>query len=168
MLLDKGRYRGRISDYGVYQSTAGQQHPTVFVSVELTGRYDPATGQLVPCPAETRTYFKAITEKTIDWVLSDLKAIGYDKDGFKYLDPEVPGAVDLFGKEIDVACDHETYEDAVRERWSIHREPTRKKVRRGELDRLDAQFTDHLRKAFADGKPAAAPVALPGTADEPF
>src|SRR5436305_14882406 len=102
MQIEQGNYRGRIGDYGVYQSTAGQQHPPVFVTSGLTGRYDPATGELGPCPPETRTYTKAITSKTIDWVLADLKAIGFDRDGFRYLDPEVPGAVNLFDKEVDV------------------------------------------------------------------
>ena len=33
-------------DYGVHESEAGQQHPTVFITFEVTGRYDPATGEL--------------------------------------------------------------------------------------------------------------------------
>src|SRR5437660_10738467 len=110
MLLPQGRYRARVEDYGVYQSTAGQQLPTVFVSFQLVGRYDPSSGVLGDCPPVTRTYSKAISPKTINWVLSDLKAIGYDREGFRYLDPEVPGAVNLFGREIDVVADHEDYE----------------------------------------------------------
>src|SRR5690348_12077334 len=104
MAMDPGKYRGRITDYGVTQSQAGQQLPTVFISFELIGQYDPATGDLMECPPENRSYFKSITAKTIGWLLADLKAIGYDRPGLEFLDPEVPGAVDLFGREIDAVC----------------------------------------------------------------
>jgi hypothetical protein len=167
-MLEPGKHRGRVTDYGVYQSTAGQQHQTVFVTFELIGQYDPHTGELVPCPAETRTYTKAITERTIDWVIADLKAIGYDRDGFRYLDPEVPGAVNLFGREIDLDCDHEVYDGKARERWSIHRERTRKKLRRDELTTLDAQYGDKLRRAFGGAKPAVPPASEPSADDVPF
>ena len=170
MLIEKGKFRGRVKDYGVFKSTAGQQHETVFVSIELIGGYT-ATGELGPCPAETRTYSKAITTKTIDWVMSDLKAIGFDRDSFRYLDPEVPGAVDLFDREIDVVCDHETYNGTTRERWSIHREPTRKKLRRDELTELDARYGDKLKRVFGKataGNSSVAPGPAPGSDDVPF
>ena len=105
----------------------------------------------------TRTYFKAITPKTIGWLLADLKAIGYDRPGLEYLDPETPDAANLFDREIDVVCEHETYQGQTRERWSIYRERTREKVRREDLARLDAQFGDQIKKAFGAGDGAVAP-----------
>jgi hypothetical protein len=155
MQLHPGKYRGRIRDYGVYESQVGQQHPTVIVVFDLIGCYDPA-GEIGPCPPETRTYSKAVTEKTIDWVLSDLRAIGFDKDSFKLFDPEEPGAANLFGREIDVVCDHETYEGAVRERWSIYREPARKKASADVLTQLDARFAAKLEKMSGGGQQPAA------------
>jgi hypothetical protein len=162
---EPGKYRGRIRDYGVFKSEAGQQHPTVFITFDVMGRYDPATGERGPCPPGTRTYTKAITPRTIDWLLADLKAIGYDKVGLKYLDPEVPGAVDLFGREIDVDCDLETFEGRERERWSIGRGP-RTKLAQGDLEELDAQYGAELKKAFGGGLPDAAPPTVrdPGDA----
>ena len=136
MTFEQGSYRGRIKNYGVARSQAGKQHPQVFLEFEVTGRYDPGNGQIVSCPPGTRTYFKAVTPKTIDWLLADLKAIGFDKPGLEYLDPETPGAANLFGVEIDVDCEHESYLGQVRERWSIHRESTREKLRRDELASL--------------------------------
>jgi hypothetical protein len=168
MLIEIGNYRGRIVDYGVYQSTAGQQHPTVFVTVELLGRYGDNTAELIPCPVEKRTYEKAITPKTIDWVLADLKAIGYDQNSFQYFDPEVPGAANLFGREIDVDCNHEVYEGKTRERLSIHRAPSRKKLRREALAALDAQYADTLRRAFGGAKPSVAPASAPDADEAPF
>jgi hypothetical protein len=166
--METGKYRGRIVDYGVFQTTAGQQHPTVFVTVELLGRYGDNTADVILCPTETRTYTKAITPKTIDWLIADLKAIGYDKGGFGYLDPEVPGAVDLFGREIDLACDHEPFEGKVYEKWSIHREPTRKKLGRDELSRLDAEYGDKMKRAFGAAMPFVTPESAPGPDDVPF
>jgi hypothetical protein len=69
----------------------------------------------------------------------------------------VPGAVDLFNREIDLICDHETYQGSARERWSIFRKPTLEKLDRNELRRLDAEFEDELRRAFGPGKPATDP-----------
>jgi hypothetical protein len=168
MLFDKGRYRGGITDYGVYQSEVGQQHPTVIVVFQLKGKYSDANGGLIECPKEMRMYRKAITQKTIGWVLSDLKSIGFDGPGFANFDPESPGAVNLFDREIDVFCDHETYQGEVREQWSIYRESKREKVARDVLAQLDAQFAANLAKAF-DTEPAApAPVVTPNDSDETF
>jgi hypothetical protein len=165
--MKQGKYHARIEDYGVFQSTAGQQHPTVFVRFTPTGYYDPSTGEITACDPETREYTKAITEKTIGWLLSDLKAIGYDRDGLKYLDPEAPGAVDLFDREIDVVCDHEVYDGRVRERWSIYREPRRKRVDAGTLADLDAKFGDQLKQHLGPRQPASPPA--PATSDDdPF
>jgi|SRR5579864_1935783 len=168
MQIEQGKYRGKIRDYGVFHSTAGNQHPTVFVTFETIGQYDPSTGQIVECPRVTRTYNKAITPNTIDWLLSDLKAIGYDRDSFTYLDPEVPGAVNLFGRELDVVCEHESYEGAVRERWSIYREPSRKKLAPEELAQLDAQYAPRLKKASGNDTSVAAPAPVSNTSDELF
>jgi hypothetical protein len=161
-----GDYRGRIKDYRVSQSPVGRHHPTVFIAFDVIGRYDPATGELGPCEPGTRTYTKAITPRTIGWLLSDLKAIGYDKVGFTYLDPEAPGAVNLFGREIEVACVLETYEGRERERWSIRRGPPRTKLAQGNLEQLDAQFGEELKKAFGGGLTDAAPPTLRDPGDE--
>jgi hypothetical protein len=145
MTLEPGRYRGRIRDYGVEQSQAGQQHPTVFIAFDLVGQYDPTTGELLSCPTANRTYFKAITNKTIGWLLADLKSIGFTQ-GFEYFDPETPGAADLFDREIDVVCEQESYDGQTRERWSIYRERTRERVRRDVLASLDAQYGDQIKR----------------------
>jgi hypothetical protein len=164
----EGKYRARIEDYGVFQSVKGQQHPTVFIRFTLIGRYDPASGEVDDCPAETREYLKAITEKSIDWVLSDLKTIGYDREGFRHFDPEAPGAADLFGREFDAVCDHKTYDGNTREEWSIYREPRRKRVDRDELARLDGVYADKIRKVLGDGQPKAAPAPVVPNDDKQF
>ena len=168
MMIDPGKYRGLIKDYGIVKSQAGQQLPTAFISFELVGQYDPTTGELAPCHTTTRTYFKGISPKTIGWLLADLKAIGYDRPGLEYLDPETPGAADLFDREIDVVCEHEAYEGQTRERWSIYRERTREKVRREDLARLDAEFSDQIKKVFGTGDGAVAPTPVTEVNNDDF
>jgi hypothetical protein len=166
MPLDPGRYRGRIRDYGVTQSQAGQQLPTVFIAFDLIGQYDPTTGELQSCPANTRTYFKSVSARTIDWLLSDLRAIGYDSPGLEFLDPETPGAANLFHREIDVVCDHETYQGQTRERWSIFREQRRERIGRDALARLDAQFADQIRRVLGTTQSAAPAPAVTNVNNE--
>jgi hypothetical protein len=165
MLMKQGKYRARIEDYGVFQSTAGQQHLTVFVRFTPTGYYDPSTGEITACDPETREYTKAITEKTFGWVRSDLKAIGYDRDSLRDFDPEAPGAADLFGGEIDVVCDHEEYNGHVRERWSIYHERRRKRVDPGRLADLDARFGDQPKRHLGSKQPPTPPAP---SDDDPF
>jgi hypothetical protein len=166
-MMRDGKYRGRITNYGVSRSQAGKQ-PAVFIEFLVIGRYLEENGQLVACEQARRTYFKAITPKTIEWLASDLKAVGYDRPGLEYLDPETPGAVDLFGTEIDVVCEHETYEGRPRERWSIHRESNREKLRRDELAGLDLQFADAFRRIIGAGKPTVAPAVTEMNTDDPI
>jgi hypothetical protein len=98
-------------------------------------------------------------------LLSDLRAIGYDRDGLKYLDPEAQGAVDLFGREIDVVCDHEEYNGEERERWSIYHEPRRKRVDANTLADLDAKFGDQLKRHLGPKQPASPPAPAPSDDD---
>ena len=48
------------------------------------------------------------------------------------------------------------------------RDRARAKVDRDELARLDGLYDDQFRKAFPDGRPAAAPVPVPNDDDETF
>jgi hypothetical protein len=139
----------------------------VYVEFVLIGGYDEETGQLRPCPALKRTYYKAITPNTIDWLASDLKAIGFDGPGLEYFDPETPGAANLFGTEIDVICEHETYDGRPRERWSIHRASGREKLRRDELAGLDLQFAGAFRRIMGAVKPAVPSAVTETNMDDP-
>jgi hypothetical protein len=170
MATQSAKFRGRIKDYGVTQSKVGQQHATVYVDFNVIGQYDPATGELLPCEETTTgTYYKAITPKTIEWLAADLKAIGYDRPGLEYLDPETPGAVNLFDREIDVDCQQETYQGQTRNRWSIHRDQAREKLGRDDLARLDAMYGDQFRRVLGAGDTAVPPPPVADTNDDtPF
>jgi hypothetical protein len=140
----------------------------VFIDFEVIGRYDQATGKLEECPPAVRTYYKSTHPNSLDWLLGDLKFLGYDKPSFRYLDPEVVGAVDWFGKEVDLYCDLKTRDGTPREQWSLFRERSRKKAKAETLARLDARCADKLQKAFGDAQRPAAPPTIPNTSDDTF
>jgi hypothetical protein len=153
-MINSGKYRARIEDYGVIEAPYGQQHLTAYVTFRLIGYYNPTTGALESCPDETREYRKAFTDNTIKWLLGDIKAIGYDREALTYFDPEVEGAVDLFGREIVVRCEHKTYNGQTREEWSISQAPRPKRVDRSVLAELDDRFRDQIKKILGPQKPA--------------
>jgi hypothetical protein len=167
--IEPGKYLGRITDYGILEATEAGKYDQVFIEFDVIGRYDPATGQLQGCPPEARTYYKSTHPNSVDWLIADLKILGYDKPSFRFLDPEVEGAVDWFKKEVAFTCDHDTSMDGtLRERWLISRGRTRKKAKAEALARLDARLADKLKKAFGGAAPPAAPLTAPDTTDEPF
>jgi hypothetical protein len=140
VMIEEGDYRARVEDYGVSPADSGGQHPTAFIKFKLIGRYADG-GVLEECPASVRHYFKAVTANTYEWVLRDLKKVGYDREGIDGFDPEAPGAPNLFGREFDVHCTHEEYKGETKERWSVGRRPRpRKRVDRDVLAGLDAKF----------------------------
>jgi hypothetical protein len=169
MPFESGKYRGRIKDYGILEAQDQDTYDQVFIEFEVFGRYESATGKLEECPPTVRTYYKSTHPNSLGWLLSDLKFLGYDKPSFRYLDPEVVGAVNWFDKEIDVACDLGTSRDGTpREQWSLVRERSRKKAKAETLARLDARCADKLQKAFGGAQRPAAPPTVPNTSDDTF
>jgi len=155
-MLPEGKYRAQITDYGVMQSRQGANHPTVFVTFKLLAgpEAEPLGGRSLY--GVMRTYYRAITPKTMRWVRAELKAIGYDRDELKYLDAEAEGAVDLFGRDIDVVCRHEEYDNNTRERWSIDCGPAHVKLSAEDLERLDEQFAAQAALETPPGNPSLA------------
>jgi hypothetical protein len=114
-------------------------------------------GALEDCPVLERTYRKAITAKTVRWLLGDLRAIGVEVDSFTQLDPQQPGAINLIGREIIVHCEHGVYEDEPCEEWGL-RPPRRPRLASDEVRRLDDAFGHLLNR-----KPGANRRGEPGT-----
>ncbi len=163
-MYDIGKYRGKVIDYGIMPGT-DSKNPQVFIEFELLGRYGP-TGELAPCLPGRRTYFKAVTPNTVNWLIEDLKTLGYDRDGLKFLDPSVIGAADLYGHEADLLCEHEVWQGNARERWSIFRDRHRERANADELAALDARYADEFHRAFGGTTPPSPPLTVPNTSDE--
>ena len=120
-MFEQGTYLGRINKWGLSAAKTGT--PQFFVTFTPLGRVDPSkpddTENLIACEDWERTIFRAITENTIDFVVRDLKALGYSKDTFDQLDPEHKDAHSFADMEIRVTCKHEEYQGKNKERWDF-------------------------------------------------
>jgi hypothetical protein len=154
MLMATGRFLGKIRDCGFLEARSEGKHPQCFVTFDVLARIDAASGALIGVPSATRTYYKSTHPKSVAWLIADLKAIGYDKESFRFLDPEVEGAVNLFGREIEVTCTHEVYQGVERERWSITGGEARVKAGAATIARLDDAYPDAFAAPGDDVSPS--------------
>jgi hypothetical protein len=111
-----GASKARVTDQGYTKSKNG--NPMFFLQFQVLEQVG-ADGTARACPQLERTYFKALTEKTIGWLCSDLKAIGVELDKPWQLDPQAEGAINLIGREITAYCAHADYQGEKREQWDI-------------------------------------------------
>jgi hypothetical protein len=157
-----GRYKAKIKDYGWIE--AGTGTPQFYVQFTLLGQYL-NDGQLVNCPCFERTFYRAISQKDekarqtcANMLKADLSAIGVKVDDEAQLDPQQPGAVNLFDQEIDVYLTLEPYQGKTKERWNL-RSSSRQKV---SVKDLRFKFGGGLFKND-NGPP---PPAIPPAADD--
>jgi hypothetical protein len=119
-----------------------------------------------------RTVYRVITDKTIDFVVDDLKALGYPHGSFRYLDPQVDGFFDLSGSELEFMCEIENYQGEDKERWSIARQATELQVdplESSKLRQLDALFGKQMKVLDKNGssKPAEEPAGATASSEQP-
>ena len=75
----------------------------------------------IPNTDDERTCYIALTEKTRDFAIEDLKRLGFSMNSLRYLDPNVAGYQDFTGTFVDMYCKHDTYNSKTSEKWSISR-----------------------------------------------
>lgn len=169
---EKGRYRAVIASQTMSESST--KNTQFVLTFDLLGMYDPTEPDaLRPVQHGQRSVFRAITEKTIDYFLEDLKYLGYDKPSFANLDPSHPQCHNFKGQEIDVICDHETYQDKLREKWSLSRGGglNLKPADNTAVRKLDALFGSKLKQNAAPTtkRPEPQPAASgPGFEEQPL
>ena len=127
-MVEQGRYRGRITELRGRQVAGRPAAPHGVHRVRPPGRYDAATGQLVPCPAATRTYYKAITPKTIDWLAGRPQGHRLRQAGPGVPRSRGPGRPTCSASRSTSSASTRPTTGQVRERWSIHRESSREKL----------------------------------------
>jgi hypothetical protein len=114
-----------------------------------------------------RTVRKAITEKSIEYVIEDLRYLGFDRHSFAEIDPRHPSHFSFVGIKSTFACKEGEWNGNVKDEWSIYQvfesaevEP----IDKTKLKRLDGLFGKMLKDAPIVKPPAApAPVAPPAT-----
>lgn len=158
-----GRYACKVAGQAFKQASTGTTQFALQVTV--LGAVDPNDpgGYLTGYSQYERTIYRALTDKTIEYFIGDLKTLGVTVSSFKDLDPNTPGFVNLTGTDVDCTCEHEAGLDGVmREKWAIARaasdfkaEPLSPQKAR-ELDNL---FGKQLKAALKP-KPQAQTTAM--------
>ena len=160
-----GRYVCKVVEQGLGESSTG--NPQFVLRFIVLKRVDPADpSRMIPVPAQyKRTYYRSITEKTIQYFTRDLNALGFQSGTFKELDPNTEGFHDFTGQEVDMLCAHKRgLNGQLREEWSVARAGSSLKVKpleKKKVRELDNLFGKHLKelKAATDAVPAAGQTA---------
>src|SRR5690348_11828308 len=98
-MYPEGIYKGKIIAWGLSETT--NRYPQFWVSFDNLGLADPndPTAQPKPCEPGTRTWSITITsDQNAEWLISNIQALGYDRDDLLGLDPEQAKAYDFSGK----------------------------------------------------------------------
>lgn len=151
---EPGAYIGEIVQQGLTKASTGN---TQFVlRFKVVGKPDPHDAEnLIPCAEYERTIYMTITDKTAEFVVNNLHALGYRAESFGPLDPSHPNHQSFSGQQIEVYCQHEQGQSGdMREKWGISRKPAAieiKPLEAKEVRQLDMLFG----KALKAGAPAA-------------
>lgn len=156
MSLQEGIYKATLKSVMLTEAKTGTSQ--IAYEFILHGILD-SDGEYRDCPAVVRTCYRALTEKTIDYAVADLKRIGYDRTDFDGLDPDNPNAFDFAGIEVQVEMRVEEGPDGrEREKWEFSYKSAKKKMEATGVSKLNALFGAKLRAANADSG-TRAPVA---------
>ncbi len=156
-----GKYLGKVVSQALGKTKNGNdQFVLTFV---VQGKIDPADpdGALIECEKYERTVFRVFTPKTIEYIVNDLRTLGFEGGSFSLLDPETPSYHDFTGQEFAFTCEHDTYDGQEREKWGIAREGGGLKVERLDnkaIRNLDATYGMALKQNPPVTKKASPPL----------
>lgn len=144
-MTEAGLYKGVVKDWGVTKAATGKfQHWLLFeINQRAKDDSDVSGGFNELEKPILRKVFKAMTAKTKDWLLSDLKSLGYDRKSLS-VTSIIPNNDDSFnfgGRTGVIECTHETYDGKNREKWQITTRKGSVKLTNEDLSQLDQMFT---------------------------
>lgn len=111
-----------------------------------------------------------ITDKTVDFVIRDLRLIGFSGESWSEFDPTSEKFYDFTGKTIQAQCKYErdaTDQSKVYERWELPYEGKPRETKlldRKEVRKLDMMFGKQLKAAKLEAP--AAQIAADIAADD--
>jgi hypothetical protein len=152
-----GKYECRITSQAIGEAKTGT--PQFILRFNVLGKvYDDGEMERVNREYE-RTAYRAITEKTIPYLIEDLKTLGFQGSSFRDLDPGSPNFFDLEGRAVEMWCSHEEGQDGEnREKWGVARQggpkreaPQVKALDAAKLRSLDNLFGKHLKDLAPSG-----------------
>jgi hypothetical protein len=160
-----GRYRCEILDQALSEAKTGTPQLVLKIKVLELENGSPLDAQY------EREIYRSITENTMPYFLQDLKTLGYTRDSFRYLDPNVPNYHNFAGQEMIARCTHEEGSGGMRERWNVAlmggggtgKLEVERPLDSAAIRKLDNLFGKQLRSELGGGKSqaVAAPKAQP-------
>lgn len=142
-----GRYVANITNQQIGKNRNGNSQ--IILSFRISGRVDPSNPMsILDCEEGDRSIFQVITDKTIDFVVEDLRSAGFKGESFGQISLNHPNCCDMRGEEIEVTCSHEEYQGRMVEKWRLYREssgPRVEEMDRSEFRELDAMFGAKLK-----------------------
>lgn len=164
---EPGAYVGEVVEQGIAKAKSTGT-PQFVLRVRVIGKVDPkdASGYQ-PVTENERSIYRAITDKTVEYLMEDLKALGFTGASFAELQPGHLHHQSFVGNQIDLYCKHEPdLNGQMRERWNIDRgAPKIESLDAKGMRELDSMFGKHLRAANpTPAKPK--PVAKPQQQDD--
>lgn len=140
-----GKYACRVNSQALGSANTGTPQFiirfTVLGTIDQDGEFASANRQY------ERTSYRAITEKTMPYLLEDLKALRVEISSFRDLDPNSPNFFDLTGQEVEMWCSHEEGNDGeLREKWGVARQggPKKEAIQSKPLDAAKLRSLDNL------------------------
>jgi hypothetical protein len=150
-----GRYMCEITDQGLTAAKTGTLQIALKFKVLRCTQPEGETTQY------ERTTFLAVTENTLPYLVPKLEAIGYTRDGLKYLNLDDPQCHDLRGTGVEMFCKHENDQDGkLRERWDIASSQSKPL----ELNAPDAKALRAMDQLYGRAKKNAGLVSKPASA----
>jgi hypothetical protein len=152
----EGRYLCEITDQGLSKASTGTVQIVLrFKVIEGTQPQHEVTQQY------ERTAYLSVTDRTMQYLVPKLHALGYTRDSLKFLNLTEPQCHDLRGQQADFYCKHEVgQQGGMREKWDVASQSESaplelKPPDAKELRQLDMLFGKHLKETGS--KPAAKP-----------
>lgn len=158
-----GKYQCRITQQGFDTTSTGKPQFVLGFTVIASENGEPV-------PQKERAYYKVLTERTMEYFVKDMQALGVDATSLRMLDPNTPGHIDMVGREVLMYVKHGTDQNGNdKEEWSpAYARRDFAPPPANELSRLDLLFGRAMKSTGATPQPRqAAPPAAPKPAPAP-
>lgn len=151
-VYEQGSYRCVVAEQGFSESKE-KKTPCFFLRVQPFAHC--GHGGETEVPQQDRTINLYLTDGTIDFVIEDLRALGWNGTSFDELDPESSNCHSFVGNEVPAFCEHEQYNGKIQERWNLRVRGARQaeKLPPDKLRSLNAMFGKKLKSTAAPSAP---------------
>lgn len=149
-----GLYRGKVTKWGVGKAKTSS-NLVFWITLKLSTKVIDKTDVALDVPLEgeeqaERNITRALTASALEWLVGDLKALGFEDANLHRLDPQHPEAFDFEGKEVLLQNTSKKKDDRTFEEWKIVRpkeDPERPKEE--EMDTVFSILSEQLQQTLA-------------------